>query len=304
VDLAEAHTDCDIRIPYGGSPLPLDLARVLLVEGFADKDTINKHLRQTHFFAPPGDQPDWIKVWHWEELSVSDLTYVLNRLAARLSDNEITNPGEFIQIYGAMHWIARFEGLEQTQEELSKAFLDHIHSLSAAGKIKPRLPSGRGRERYIFGHENGSVNYGGHVFETDEISEKVVEALKAEMESKYDADLPGVASNLMEKFEGATEEFLAQIVYNHDSLNYASTPILQLMDNSRFADRLLHLIENDREVARQVADLIKSRRQGRHGDLSEEHVWIDALKNNIQSRAAAASRLFGAQVDLFIRREF
>lgn len=304
MDLEKAHPDCDIRVTHGGSPLPVDLAKTLLVKGFASKETINNHLRQTHFFAPPEDRPDWIKLWHWEELSVSELTDVLSRLTAQLSKNEVTNPGEFIQIYGALHWIARFGGLECSQEELSEVFLGYIQGLSKAGKIKPRLPSGSARDRYIFGHENGSVNYSGHVYETDAVSEKVVETLKGEMESKYIAGLANVASHLLGEFETSTKDFLAQIRFNLGSHNYATAPILQLMDKSRFANRLLYLIENDREVARQVADLIKARRQNHHADLSGEHVWIDAIVEEIQSRAAAKSRLFGAQVDLFIRREF
>ena len=199
--LAEAHPDCDIRIPYRGSPLPLELAKTLIVKGFASAEFINNQLRQTHFFASSEDVPDWIKLCYWEDLTLSELTDTLDRLNKRLSENDITYPGEFIQVYGAMHWIACFEGLDQTQEDLSDNFIGHIKSLSKAGKIKPRLPSGRDRERYIFGHENGSVNYGGRVFETDDISQEVVDALKAEMENKYDAEIFGVASSLLESFE-------------------------------------------------------------------------------------------------------
>jgi hypothetical protein len=72
-----------------------------------------------------------------------------------------------------MHWIARFGGLEQTQEELSEVFLGYIQTILKTGEVKPSLASARARERYIFGHENGSVNYGGHVFDTDDILEKV-----------------------------------------------------------------------------------------------------------------------------------
>lgn len=307
VDLEKAHPDCDIRIPYTVSPLTYDLAILLLAKGFADKDTINNQLRQTHLFSPPGERPerpDWIKLWHWDELSPSDLKDVLNRLATQLSENKITNPGEFIQIYGAMHWIARFGGLEQTQEELSKAFLGHIQSLSEAGEIKPRRPSGGDRERYIFEHNNGRVSYGGYAFDADDVSEKVVRSLKDKMEGRYNDDLANVASHLLEKFEGDTEDFLAQFIYDHKTPNYASAPILHLINNSRFSDRLFYLIENDREVAKRVANLIKSRHQKSYGDLSEEDDWVDDLKNQVQAKATAASRLFGAQVKLFILREF
>lgn len=300
--LVDSHPDCDIRIPYNGSPLPLDLATTLLVKGFAEEGTINDQLRQTHFFTPPKDIPDWAKLWHWGELSVSDLTGVLDRLTARLSENDITNPGEFIQIYGAMHWIAKLGGLEQSQDELSAVFLGYIQNMTTAGKIKPRSPTGSAHERYVFGNENNSVNYGGHVFETDEISKKVVEALKAEMNNKFDIGLVDVASNLLEHLENSPEDFLEQIRYNHNSSNYASTPILQHIEKSRFADRLMDLIENDREMATQIFVLIMARREGRQGNLNEEHVWIDDLKKEILSRAAAKSRLFGAQVNLLFRR--
>jgi hypothetical protein len=304
MELARAHPDCDIRIPYKGSPLPNDLAGTLLVKGYASADTINDQLRQTHFFAPAEDRPDWLKLWYWDELSVIDLTNVLNRLDAQLAADEITNPGEFIQIYGAMHWLARFKGIQQTKEQLSETFLGHIKSLSNASKIKPQLPSSRARERYVFGHENGGVNYCGHAFETDNISIDVVKAMKAAMENAYEADLPNVASSLLGQFETETEAFLQQIICDHNIPNYSSAPILHLMDKSRFSNRLLHLIQNDREVAKQVAAEIMERRQGRRGDLGEEHEWIDDLKAELQSGASAMPRLAGAQADLFIQRAF
>ena len=304
MELARAHPNVDIRVPYNGSPLPVELAEILLVRGYASSETINEELRKTHFFSPVAERPDWIKLWHWEELSVDELTKVLKRVDARLLSNEVTNPGEFIQIYGAMHWLARFNGLKQTQKQLSKTFLSYIEKLSQAGKIEPRLPSGRARELYVFGHEDGSVNYGGHVFDTDGISIKVVEALKVKMEKVYNAGLANVASGLLDKFEAATEEFLNQISYDRDYPNYSTAPILHLIDRSRFANRLLQLSYNDRELASQVMREIKARRQGHRGNLVDEHKWIDELKADVRAMASAESNLAGAKVEILLRREF
>jgi hypothetical protein len=304
MSLEKAHPNCDIRIPYHGSPLPKDLAITLLVKGYASAETINGQLRQTHFFAPADDRPDWIKLWSWGELEADALADVLSRLDAQLAANEITNPGEFIQIYGAMDFLAHFGGIEQNREQLSEIFIGHIKSLSDANKLRSRYPSGGAREIYVFGHEHGTVNYGGYAFELDDISIKVVQAMKAEMDRVYKADLPNVASGLLEQFETTTEIFIPQISYNHNVPNYSSAPILHLMDKSRFANRLLHLIQNDREVAKLVAGQIKRRRESHSGDLVEEREWIDALKKELLSEASAQSRLVGAQVDLFIRREF
>ncbi|WP_444453238.1 P-loop NTPase fold protein [Rhodobacter capsulatus] len=303
IKLAEAHPDCDIGIPYGGSPLPVDLTRFLLVDGFASKDTINDQLRNTHYFSPKEDRPDWVKLWHWGELSTNELDDILCRITAQLSNSEISNPGEFIQIYGAMHWIACCGGLRQTQAELSEEFLQYISSLSAAGRIPLPLPPGNGRERFIFEHNNDYVSYGGYVFEVDQTSEKVIEALKSEMELKYNSDLADIASSLLSKFELESAHFLEQISYDFKSLNYGTAPILHLMDGARFSNRLLQLIKDDRDLAKKIANAIKSRRQDSYGSLSEEHAWIDTLKAEIRSRAAAESRLFGAQVDLFVRRD-
>ncbi len=304
IGLAKAHPDCDIQVSSNGSPLPVELAKTLLVKGYCSVEIINDQLRQNHHFAEAEDRPDWIKLWNWDELRVSALSKVLMKLNTQLAANEVTNPGEFIQIYGAMHFLASFKGIQETQEQLSKTFLDHIKNLSNADKIIPRHPSGRVYEKYIFGHKNGSVNYGGYGFETDDISIKVIEAMKAAMDKAYDAGLADVASDLLEQFESTTETFIHQISYNHNVLNYASAPILHLMDHSRFANHLLHLIENDRELAKQIAGEIKARSQGRPDTLVEEHKWIDDMKTALQSGASKKSLLDRAQVDIFIHWEF
>jgi hypothetical protein len=111
-------------------------------------------------------------------------------------------------------------------------------------------------------------------------------------------------SGLLEQFESTTETFIQQIRYDHNVPNYASAPILHLLDKSRFANRLLHLIQNDRELAKQTAGEIKKRHQDHRDELVQEHKWIDAMKAALQLGASAKSRLDGAQVDIFIRREF
>lgn len=63
---------------------------------------------------------------YWDGFSAEDLRDLLDRLDAQLAANEITNPGEFIQIYGAMHRMARFGGVSKSQEDLFNAFLGHI----------------------------------------------------------------------------------------------------------------------------------------------------------------------------------
>ncbi|MEO9682893.1 MAG: P-loop NTPase fold protein [Tateyamaria sp.] len=302
IELANAHPECDIRIPFNGSPLDVDLGWTLIAQGYASAEMINQHLSQSHHFRDQLDDPNWIKLWNWDDQSISEITDVLEQLTAKLKANEITNPGEFIQIFGAMDFLVRFDGLEETREELADRFIGYIDSLVADNNIKPSNPSGQWRNRHVFEHDMGRVRYGGYSFEPDETTSKVVERLKAEMDAAYNANLSNAASGLLDTFEATPEAFLDQLDYSQHDAEYASAPILHLLDKDRFAERLLDLIQADRETAMQLADRLKGRRHEGRIELKDEHDWIDELKEVLQTKASARSKLEGAQVRLFIRR--
>ena len=148
------------------------------------------------------------------------------------------------------------------------------------------------------------MNYGDHVFEPDEISIKVVEALKAEMDKAYDDGLAYVASQLLQKFEEETVHFLDQITFAAHGSNYCTAPILQLMDKSRFVMRFLSIFQLDKAMAKQIAGELNRRRLENGNELHLEHAWIDAMKAALLKEASAISKLDGAQVEVFLLRSF
>lgn len=298
--LADAHPDYDINA-INGPVLPVDLAYDLLVKGYVRAERLNDRLREIHHFQKPSAQPDWIRLWNWYEQSPTELETLLARTQARLEGNEITNMGEFIQIYAAQHFMARYDALEKSQSDLAKTFLCHIRQLTKAHLIPPRFPSGPARQRYVFGDEHGRISYGGYVFEPGAVSIRVVNALKAAMDKAYDKALPDQAAELLTCFEQDTPAFLAQISYDVRTPNFGDAPILHLMDKSRFAHRMLALVQEDRPMAARIAAQIKSRRANLDSELPQEHPWIAEMKDEM--RACAVSRLHGAQIALFIDRE-
>ncbi|MEP4978017.1 P-loop NTPase fold protein [Ascidiaceihabitans sp.] len=302
IALEIAHPECDIRIPSNGSPLNVDLGWTLITQGYASAELINQHLDQSHHFRDRLDDPNWIKLFNWECQPINELTGLLEQLTAKLQANEITNPGEFIQIYGAIDFLVRLDGLEETREELAERFIGYIDSLVAAKKIRPRSPSSRWSNRHVFAHDMGRVSYGGYSFEPDEITSKVVERLKEEMDAAYNANLSNSASALLDTFETTPEAFLNQLDYSQIDAKYASAPILHLVDKDRFAERFLDLIQTDRETAMQLAERLKSRRQEDRIELKDERGWINDLEEILQTKASARSKLGGAQVKFFVRQ--
>lgn len=300
--LVDRHPECDIAA-RNRAVLQSELAQMLIVDGYASPETIRKSLDQTQQFKPAMDRPDWVRLWHWGEESATDLEKVIARIDKRMETQEITNPGEILQIYAARNFLDQFSA-SPNPKYLARRTFEYILELSKAGKMPAREPSSRDRESYGFNWEIGRISFGGYSFEPNRRDKVIARRLRREMDLAYNNSLPQKVQSLQALLDQDPAEFLAAFAYKPSAVSFHDTPILHHFPVAETASALLKVFDTDRELANALAKKLGERVSEHRRELNDERPWFPQFTAELEREANLLGTLYAAQVRLFIRRHF
>jgi KAP family P-loop domain len=299
-DIQDRHADCDIQ-GYHNSIFPVDLGIELIGRGFAIADDINRWLRGTYQFSKKAETPDWIRLWNWYDEPESELVILLEKITAALKNDEITLPGELLQIFGAMKFMREIRALSGNVDGLAKQFIALIKRLSKKGLLQPYEPRSSTRDGFGYSVSSGTVSYGGYAFQLDDFTIPVVEAMQKAQKFGLEQLLPGESSELLGKLRSDPYEFIAMFEYQSKGRSFSQTPILHHIAPHEFALAVLELFRTNRAQAKAVCEKLKERGRLHNSELAAEHDWYDRMVAEIRRLAARQSRLYAGQLELFVR---
>ncbi|WP_299927233.1 P-loop NTPase fold protein [uncultured Pelagimonas sp.] len=286
---------------YQNSVFPKALRKQLLVGGYAKPNFIRARLMKTNHFTPSAQRPDWVRLWSWDEESVDDLKELLKRIEGSIQSHKLVEPGEILQVYAALNWYGKYSE-SITHKENTRRFYDHINALIEKDLIRKRSPHGRDRNQYGFSWEAGRISFDGYTFDPDHRAKLLAKKLRGVMDAAYERELPRMGGELVYDLQHDPGKFQGFFEYQTSGLNFSEAPILQACDVQAFATALLDWHEKDKGIAQHIAKTVGKRSAGIRQELALEHPWIDKLKTELITQAAAKHPLLAAQVRLFIAR--
>ncbi|AUR02552.1 hypothetical protein PhaeoP72_00551 [Phaeobacter inhibens] len=300
--LKQDHPNADI-LNYRGGTLPTELGVNLLVDGYASAAQINIALKATGHFTAPKETPDWIRLWNWEEQDTAELEGVIARVEASLTNCEVTNPGEILQIYGALNFMGKYHD-DFCPRKTARKFFSYVRALSKRGILPARVASFAAvHEQYGFDWTSGTISYSGRGFEPDSREKGLCLLIRKLMDQAFARKLPERASELLGYLQDQPETFLDLLEKNTGKgVSYWETPILHHTDCLAAAEAIFELSQRDRATALRVLDAIFYRKLKNSKALSAEHDWIENLKVNLVAQAGAVSAISAAQMRRLIRR--
>ncbi|MBO9467124.1 hypothetical protein J7443_17915 [Tropicibacter sp. R15_0] len=302
--IVERHPGADIhlRVRQGSlGIISVELGCSLFFDGYASTELTLRELRETHLFTPPAQRPDWVRLWHWDEESVHDLKSLLDRIEDSINNHTLVEPGEILQVYAVLNRFGEYSE-RFPEKENTRRFCAYINALIEKDLIRKRSPQGGDHGKYGFSLETGTISYGGYGFEPDLRARILAKKLRGAMDAAYERDLPQIGRDLVNDLRDDPAQFQACFDYQTKGLNFSEAPILQACDVQAFASALLEWYEKDKGVAQNIAKVIGKRSAGIRQELALEHPWIENLKSEFITQAAAKDRLLAAQVKLFIKR--
>ncbi|WP_405107460.1 P-loop NTPase fold protein [Phaeobacter sp. BS52] len=300
--LRQKHPNADI-LNYRGGALPAELGVNLLVDGYASTAQINIALKATGHFTAPKETPDWIRLWNWEEQDTTELEGVIARIEASLASFEVTNPGEILQIYGALNFMGKYRG-DFCPRKTARKFYCYVRALSKRGILPARVASFAAvHEQYGFDWTSGTISYGGYGFEPAPRGKGLCLLIRKLMDQAFARKLPERASELLGYLQDQPETFLDLLEKNTgEGVSYWEAPILHHMDCLAAVEAIFKLSQRDRATALRVLDAIFYRKLKNSKALSAEHEWIENLKVNLVAKANAVSAISAAQMRRLIQR--
>lgn len=297
----ENHPNCHIE--GAGRPiLTADFGVSLIVDGYAEKTEIVSRLRSTHYFSVPSEQPDWVRLWNWADESTDDLALIIQKISGKMQNQEITDPGEILQIYAASKFLARRKAIGLNEMGIAGYFRKYINKLSSNGRISPLIPSPLGADRrYGYRDEGGRCSYGGYTFDIDKEDRKIIDLMKAAQEESFEKNMQLYASELFDEFKSDFERFLRRFDPLASGKNYTETPVVHYFNVSDVSKFFVSKFSDDREFAKEFLRLLGKRRSALRDELKVEWAWIDEFEQTAIKDARESSQLLGAQVSQYVK---
>lgn len=211
-------------------------------KGFIRSEIISEAVLSSKYYRSES-QPDWIQLWHFEDLSDEDFSNFLLEVINSWEKRLYTEIGEIKHVTGILLLLSKF-GLYQAEQEnildSAKEYVDYLkntQNLLKPSELNEPFPDTmswhglafRSREEPFF---QNLVSY---------ISEKEEEAL---IES-----YPTEARRLLTEMTEDTIRFARLIVLtNHQENRFYDTPILSYVDPGEFTSRLIQLTQEKRRL--------------------------------------------------------
>ncbi|WP_282094017.1 P-loop NTPase fold protein [Epibacterium ulvae] len=273
-----------------------ELASQLFVEGYATCDQINIALKNTHRFAEPAQQPDWLRQWGWHEESDDEFDAICARIDARLAAHEIIEPGEILHVYHARAHLGKYLD-DFDEQENAWFFCKYICDLIDEGKLPARSLGVAGFDNgYGFSLAAGTVVYKGHSSGLDKYSAFLANFMCKEMDEVLKRELTYKAEELMGLMSSAPGEFCRQLRQREQGGSYWNVSILHNLDVEKFVSVWMALMENDRHHAIVILQLCGDRVSTGQSSMEDEALWSKRLFEKLVEEAKKISPMRVAQV--------
>jgi KAP family P-loop domain len=299
--LMERHPDCDIQ-GYHNSILPTDLGVALIGRGFVTAEQVEASISGNYqlFAEEKISLPDWVRLWNWWKESENEAACVLQQVEAQLSRDEIHNPSEILQIYGAQKFMQFWGAISGNPTDLVTKFVTIIRRLESKKLLSPFVPDSLHSSGYGYSFEGGRISYGGYSFDLNENSLSVVETMQAAQKSLFDQALPSNIDKLIDEIPGDPNAFALLFTFDSRKSNFSQLPVLQHSSASKFAKVLFDLITERREEALIICKPLKERNEANRTEFAPEQEWLQRVGQEVWQLAQTHTPLLQGQIRIFL----
>ena len=174
-----------------------NLWKEILFEGYIDEQKINLELSKSNLFSKESSKPSWYKLWHYRDLSESEIIHHFDILEKQFSEHKFIDINEIMHVIGLrLHFTSLGQYPENLEEIIQqcKVYIDHLY---ATNKLEPFLGSNNSENTYINDTGLSYFNSGKDEFKEiydylhkhrdlatkdklDEYAEEVLQALKTD----------------------------------------------------------------------------------------------------------------------------
>lgn len=250
----------------------------LFTSGTVDLAAVDAHIGQHPAIVGQAEVPAWRFMWSWYDHGESDFRAARARFVDDLTARNITHPGQILHAAGSALRLQSYgDDLLGGQSALD-FFSAYLADLEAAGTLEA-APD-------LFGHHGGS--YAGLVYnEADTPAFAPLQALvKAAAQRALERTLRDGATALLTRLQDDPEDGQMLHEWGLSNGNYGGVAMLHNIAVTDFAD--LALIDG-KPNDRLLAALNERHQQGYGVELDPELPWLEQLRAQLMSRAAALS---------------
>ena len=220
--------------------------------GFVETETISDAVMSSKYFRSTS-QPDWIQLWHAEDLSDSDFSRILEEVNNSWNSKVYTEVGEVKHIVGILLWLSKAGLHEVGEDAILESAKDYVNHLKDTGSL---LQSREQVDPFA-----DQTSWHGLSFRSSDnpLFQELVTYLAEKKEEALVETYPSEACHLLAQMVEDTPGFARAIVLsNHQDNRYYDTPILAYMNEHEFVRTLIQLDQDKRRlVARALNERYK-----------------------------------------------
>jgi len=257
----------------------------LFTSGIVDMAAIDAHIVQHPAVVGQAEVPAWRFMWSWYDYGQSDYRAARARFSDDLAGRKITHPGQILHAAGSALRLKGYGDDLLGGQSVLDYFTTYLAELEASGMLETAP--------HLFGHLGGS--YAGLVYNESDTPEFVtIHALvQRAAQRALERSLKDGAPALLNRLQDDPEDGQMLHEWGLDKGNYGGLAILHNIPVTDFAD--LALIDG-KANDRLLAALKERHHQGYGVELDPELPWLEELRAELMTRAAALSppyRAFG-----------
>jgi len=262
---------------------------------FFDKGILNeKELEQSTLsskYFQDENTPDWIKLWHFSDLSDDDFEVLLRKIEADFNSREFYNLGEIKHIFGLFLMFSDVGIHNRTKQEIlesSKKYIDDLKNANRLESLTGSVPLST-----AIGHMFGSyLSLGFQGMEFTEFKEFCDYINETQRLSKIEK-MPEAAQTVLDAMQTDVLKFHRMICFDSSYgkdvsepkyHEYHETPILNYISPNVFIEKLLALAHGDRRyIFWAIGDRYKY--ENINDKLLEELDWLKSVETLLLEEA-------------------
>lgn len=223
---------------------------------FFDRGTIDiKELEQSILsskYFQDENTPDWIKLWHFSDLSDDDFDVLLKKIETEFNSRDFHDLGVIKHIFGLFLMFSDAGIYNKTKQEILEDSKKYIDELKSNGRLET-LPYSVPLSTAAIGHMFGSyLNLGFQGKEFAEFKEFCDYIDETQRLSKIEK-MPEAAQTVLDAMQTDVWKFHRMICLdgshgeNASEPKYHETPILSYVSSNDFIEKLLALTHEDQQ---------------------------------------------------------
>lgn len=263
-------------------------------KGIVDEEKIKRSIERNKYYQDTTTE-NWVKLWHYHDLSDLDFELLYTTVCQEVSDHEYTDHHVVKHLAGLFMRLSDIELIPVKKIKTLSTFKDYVDYLFHNDYLPPEL---KDHSSDLHTDSWGGLGFTGRGIKEFELFEKYLDERIEQYKVKC---MPNIAKDLLALMQQDVSLFtLKLILCNRKENIYYKTPILKDIDSSVFVEVLLSLPGS---AFRGVGYMFKERYSVKqfHPHLIKELEWLKQVELLlVQKQETSQGKLSGYRIGLLV----